>query len=204
MPKSKMRSTTFRLSEDGINYLNDTFDESGANSKGEFLTQLLDLWNEGRQEPEIKTVTVERNLAPEEILFSLSPSQLYGIRGTVLSSPDFAEKQNQVIDRLRSEKPFLYWGQLFEPEFQTLWIKNIPLTKTMSAEEKEKAIKHNMAAFLVNMFFVHLIEGKITDSQIDAESLKDFIHKTLPKKEVKQESKTENHEQGSKQSHSIG
>lgn len=118
---------------------------------------------------------IEGNSQMNEMILSLTPAQLYAIRETVLTE-GFAEKNNEVTDSLNPEnKPFLYFGSLFEPEFQLLWIRNIVLTDEMPEEEKEMAISHNMTAFLINMFLMHLIEGKISVTSVTAKTLITFI-----------------------------
>ena len=55
----------------------------------------------------------------------LSPAQMFALRNTILSTLDFAKEQNLVIDKLsRGDRPFMYFDSLFEPEFQSLWIRN--------------------------------------------------------------------------------
>lgn len=119
---------------------------------------------------------LNRKLKDNEILLNLTPAQMFAIRETILSDPNFAENQNEIIDSLIPEnKPFLYFGNLFEPEFQLLWVKNIPLTEDMTPEQRESAIQHNMAAFLLNLFLINFVEEKIDDSKVTASSLKSFI-----------------------------
>lgn len=120
--------------------------------------------------------TLDSGLNKKDIVLSLSPVQVYALRETVLSKDNFAEGQNELIDSLIPEnKPFLYFGNLFEPEFQLLWVKNIPLTDDMTPEQRESAIQHNMAAFLLNMFLTNFVEENIDDSKATASSLKSFI-----------------------------
>lgn len=108
-------------------------------------------------------------------VISFSPAQFHALSKTV-SAPGFTESQNETIDSLIPEnKPFLYFGSLFEPEFQTLWIRNIDLVEEMTEEQKDNALRHNMAAFLINMSLLHLIDRKISDSALTADALKTFI-----------------------------
>ncbi len=136
---------------------------------------------------EFSVRTIEGNTEQNEMLLSLTPVQLYAIRETVLIE-EFAENKNEIIDSLNPEnKPFLYFGNLFEPEFQSLWIRNIVLTDGMTQEEKENSIRHNMAAFLINMFLMNLIEGKVSCTPVTAENLKSYIqehNQELPVSEV--------------------
>ena len=105
----------------------------------------------------------------------LSSAQMFALRNTILSTLDFAKEQNLVIDKLsRGDRPFMYFDSLFEPEFQSLWIRNKLVTNQMS-EEKEAVLKFNMSAFLLNMFFTNLIEGRISETLLTVETLKAFI-----------------------------
>ena len=45
----------------------------------------------------------------------------------------------------------------------------------MTPAERETAIKHNMAAYLVNMFLVNLIEEVIEHPGINLQKLKNYI-----------------------------
>lgn len=182
----KMVSRTWRTNPDRMNYYNQTFENSGVGTYEEFQMLLLDNYNKDDQPKiETRTVEVQKELQPNELIINLSSPELFALRGTILGTPIFAQTQNELIDRLKGKKPFLYSGELFSPEFKDIWVRNIVITKEMSAEQKEEAVKHNMAAFLRNMFMVHLIEGNISVSSIDAGQLKDFILKSTPKKEVK-------------------
>ncbi len=186
MVRNTLGTMTVRIAAESKDWFRESFEASGANSQGEFITQLLEKWNaaEPPSNPEIKTVTVEKELQPNEIIVSLTPAQMFALRGTVLTFPDFAERQNEIIDSLNGSKPFLYFGNLYDPEFKKLWIRNIVITKTMSEPEKENVIKYNMGAFLINMFLMHIIEGNISETNINASNLKAFIRKIAQPKEV--------------------
>ena len=132
--------------------------------------------NENSPGCNVSDVGTDIELNDNEILLNLTPAQMFAIRETTLVDPNFAEIQNEIIDSLVPEnKPFLYFGNLFEPEFQLLWVKNIPLTDDMTPEQREPAIRNNMAAFLLNMFLINFVEEKIDDSKATASSLKSFI-----------------------------
>ena len=178
---AKQVNTNLRMSQDTKEYFDQLFDGSGASSKGEFITMLLDRYNSPQEPITIeKVVEVERRHEYNEIAVKLSPAQLFALRNTVLSMSDFAQKQNEVIDSLASfNKPFLYFGSLFEPEFQSLWVRNRVITNQMTTEEKESVIKFNMSAFLINMFLTNLIEGRISETLVTAETLKSFIAKQI-------------------------
>lgn len=181
------------MSSDDIEYFNRSFEASACNSQGDFVRKMLDKWNEPEiiVDPEIRHVTVEKQLQANEIILSLSPAEIYAMRVMVSTSDNFAQEQNEIIDSLKTEnKPFLYFGSIFEPEFQSLWVRNIVVTKMMTPEQKEFAIRHNMGAFLRNKFLFSVIDGKISEADITAEMLKSFIKKQIeaakpkPTKEV--------------------
>ena len=157
--------------------LKSVFEASEVLTMEEFLDNLIQKFNKPEKVNEAieETEAVKTPILPNEILLNLSPVQLYAIRETVLTE-GFAETQNEIIDSLNPEnKPFLYFGNLFEPEIQSLWIRNIVLTDDLPEDEKETAIRHNMAAFLINMFLMHLIEGKISETSVTAKTLITFI-----------------------------
>lgn len=156
------------------------FRDSGAKTKNDFIKSLLENRNnpgeETQTKTEIKIQEIEKKLDINEILFSLNPIQFFALREHVLSSDDFAEKQNSIINRLNTgDKPFFYSGNLFEPAFQKLWVKNQIITGSMAEEQKEAAIKHNMCAFILNMYFTKLIEGEVENSSVTPDNLKAFI-----------------------------
>lgn len=177
-----LATITIRTNSETKEFYKSLFDGSGANSQGEFLQRMCEKFNSPEKtiEPEIRTLTVEKTLQPNELLLSLTPAQMYALRETVLSADNFAQEQNEIIDSLKEgNKPFMYFGSLFEPEFQSIWVRNIILTKAMTAEQKENAIRHNMAAFLVNKFLLSLIDGKISCSRVSAFALRTFINKQI-------------------------
>lgn len=184
MANSTLATVTIRTNKETKEFFNSLFEGSGANSHGEFFQRMCEQMNtpEKTIEPEIRHVTVEKQLQANEILVNLTPAQMYAIRETVLSSDNFAQEQNEIIESLKAgNKPFMYFGSLFEPEFQLLWVRNIVLTKVMTPEQKENAIRHNMSAFLVNKFLLSLIEGKISCTRVTAEILKKHIQDSTPK-----------------------
>ncbi len=186
MTRATLGTITVRTSADTKDWFKNSFEASNANSQGDFLQKLLEKWNEDEHTPEplIQTVTIEKDLQENQILMSLNPAQLFALRGTV-TFPNFAELQNEIIETLKNgERPFMSFSRLFEPEFNNLWIRNIVISKTMTEAEKEKAIRHNMTAFLLNMFLVNIIEGNISKSFVTADKLKSYIIQTTPKKEI--------------------
>lgn len=187
MVRSTLGTITVRTSAETKDWFKNSFEVSSSNSQGEFLEKLLERWNNEAPapEPEIVTVNIERDrdLQQDEILLCLKPAQLFALRETVLT-PGFAEKQNTIIESLKGDRPWMNFSRLYEPEFLNLWTRNIVMTKTMTEAEKENAVRHNITAFLVNMFLVHIIEGNISPSMVNADNLKAFIIKTTPKKEI--------------------
>lgn len=179
MPRAVLGTITLRTSNETKDWFRNSFESSDANSQGDFLQKLLEKWNapEPHHEPSVQTVVIERNLQPHEFILSLTPVQLFALKNTVTSYAGFAEEQNQIIESLKGDPPFMYFGNLYDPAFANVWVKNIPILNTMTPEEKEKATRHNIAAFLINMFMYNLIEGKIAVSAINARSLKSFIEK---------------------------
>lgn len=179
--KSSLVNTSIRMNPDTKQYFEQSFEASGTNSKGEFIAMLLDVHNNGEPGLEPRTIEkivhVEKIPGNDELILKLSPAQMFALRETVLQAR-FAESQNEVIESLQREnRPYLYFGNLFEPEFQTLWMKNKVFTKEMSPSEKEAVIRFNMVAFLVNMFLTQIIEGKMSESAVTAETLKMYIRR---------------------------
>lgn len=175
----KMLPLAVRVNEETKELFSELFAASGANSQGEFLHQLLleSMTPKPIPEKEIeyKEVKIERVLNPNELILSLSQAQLFALSSLILGSPNFAEHQNELIDRLKGGKPWFSGSNLYEPEFKNLWVKNVLISKTMTPEQREKAIKHNMSAYLINMFLVFLIEEQIESPGINVEKLKTFI-----------------------------
>jgi hypothetical protein len=196
MNRSTLGTLTVRTSADTKEWFKNSFEASSANSQGDFLFKLLEKWNndEPAREPEVKTITIEKNVQPNEILLKLTPLQLFALRGTVLSYPDFAERQNEIIDSLKRNKSFFYSSNLYDQDFHNVWIRNIVITKAMNEEQKESAIRHNMAAFLLNMLLVNIIDGNISSTRITAGMMKDFIRKQGSKKESNIELKSVSNE----------
>ncbi|WP_423129732.1 hypothetical protein [Gaoshiqia sp. Z1-71] len=183
--RSTTGTTTIRSSVDVKEWFRESFEASGTNSQGEFLEKLLERWH--REEPvqkaKVETIEVfrDREFSANEILMSLPPAQLFALRQTILSIPDFAEKQNEMIDSLSLGRPLFYFGNLYDKEFRSMWVRNTPIIKNMSDEERESAIKHNMYAFLLNMFSMHIVEGKLSCTKVTPDVLRDFIQKLKPK-----------------------
>lgn len=183
MNRATLGTITIRTSAETKDWFKTSFEASNANSQGDFLQKLLERYNEDEPKPEpiIQTVTVNQELKPNELLLSLTPAQLFALRGTVMSFPNYAERQNEIIDSLKGKRPFLYSGNLFDPEFRNILVRNIPITKTMTEPERENAIRHNMTAFLINTFLVNIIEENIKETLVTADKLRSYIVSTTPK-----------------------
>lgn len=118
--------------------LKSTFEASEANTMEEFLDNLIQKFNKPEKviEPIQETENVQARIEPNEMLLSLTPVQVYAIRETVLSA-GFAEDQNEIIDSLNYKKPGnYYYGQISEPDFESLWVRNIVFADGMTPEEK--------------------------------------------------------------------
>ncbi|WP_372648022.1 hypothetical protein [Draconibacterium sp.] len=189
MANPNIKSKTIQAARDTIILFNECNASSGANSQGEFLQMLLERWTQDDPAPKVEkeTVTVEKELTKNQLLINLLPAQEFALRSNVLS-PDFAKRQNELIDTLKGTRPFLYFGSLYDPELQKLWVRNIVVTKQMTEAEKEAAIKHNMSAFLVNMYLMHAIDGNLSSISITADSIKEFIAKEAIKGKQPQKS----------------
>ena len=185
MIRSNLKPYTIRMSDQDIELLNDLFELSGASSKGEFIRRMCEKWNSEDPEIVVKTEFIDRELQSDEILLKLNPAHLFALRGTVISLPLFAERQNEneIIDSVKGKRPFMYSGNLFDPAFQNIFIRNIPIKKEMSEPDREKGIRHNMAAFLINAFLVNFIEEKIKETGLTLDSLRQFIIKNTPQKQ---------------------
>jgi len=126
--------------------------------------------------PQLKEI--EPKLERNEILISLNPEQLFALRETVLSSEHFASEQNKKIDGYSNEKGRFYSETIYDLEFSGIWVRYQEMTKYITEDQKESIIKHNMAAFLLNVFYFQLIEGNLSDSVVTAKSLKAYIQKS--------------------------
>lgn len=194
MNTNKMVTVTTRMNIETRDVNRQYFEESGTNSYGEFQQLLLDTYAKSKLiQPEVQKeiVTVEKALNPDQLLLTLSPVQFFALYKTVTGQIDFAERQNNIIDSLKRSKPFFYSGNLYDPEFRNVWIRNMVITKTMTDEEREKAIRFNMVAFLINIFMVNLIDENLDSSVVKPEHLKTFIQKSMlvkpsEKEELKQ------------------
>lgn len=121
------------------------------------------------------TTEVERKLKSNEIIIALNPAQLHALSETVLGTENFVAEQNSIIDDVyNNNKPFFYFGKLYDSEFHGLWVRSLEISKTLTEDQKESAIKNNMVAFLLNVFYAQLIMGN-TDSVVTAKNLKAYI-----------------------------
>jgi hypothetical protein len=181
MSNFKKMVKTIRMSPHTNEKFEAAFENSNADSKGEYLDSILDQVLNYKPTTEVKEVEirVEKELESNQILVSLTPAQMFALKEHILAVPDYAEKQNEIIDMLSEGQPLFSFSKLYEPEFQELWVRNKVFTEEMSEVEKEAAIKHNISAYLLNMFFTNLIDGNIPDLHVDANDIKAFVQKQV-------------------------
>ena len=191
MANTTQLNTNIRMTQDTKELFDTLFEESGANSKGEFVSMLLDRYENPPIENPIekiievekpieveKLVEVEKQLQANQLLLTLSDAELFALRETVLSFSDFAERQNKLIDLLLPEnKPFIGGRVMYSPEIFALWVRNRPISKKMNETEIDKTIRFNMGAFLRNMFLLALVDDKIAESLVTPEILMEFIQR---------------------------
>ncbi|MDB4582944.1 hypothetical protein N9164_07325 [Draconibacterium sp.] len=181
MSNFKKMVKTIRMSPTTNEKFETAFENSNADSKGEYLDSILEQVLNYKPTTEIQEVEVEveKKLESNQILVSLTPAQMFALKEHISAVPDYAEKQNEIIDLLSEGKPLFSFSKLYEPEFQELWVRNIVLTEEMSEAEMEAAIKHNISAYLLNMFFTNLIDENIPDLHVDTSDIKAFIKKRM-------------------------
>jgi hypothetical protein len=171
------------MSQDTKDFFDALFNESGANSKGEFMAILLDRYeNPPKSNPiekivevekpveVIKTieveklVEVEKQLQANQLLLSLSDAQLFALRETVLSFNDFAERQNEIIDSFAPEnKAWFMPRDWYSPEIYQLWGRFEPIGDNMTDGEREMAIKSNISSCLLNSFILLMFKPEINE-----------------------------------------
>jgi hypothetical protein len=175
------------------------FEESGANSKGEFFSMLLDRYENppARKSTEkivevekpvevVKTieveklVEVEKALEANQLLLTLSDAELFALRETVLSFSDFAERQNKVIDSFAPEREtWLDNSYQYCPEIHQLWRRFEPVGETMTEEEREKVVKSNIQSCLFNAFLRLIYEPDyrwyINESLVTLKIIREYI-----------------------------
>ena len=173
------------------------FEESGANSKGEFLSMLLDRYeNPPKSKPTEKVVEVEKPievvktieveklvevekaLESNQLLLTLSDAELFALRETVLSFSDFAERQNEVIDSF-GRKSWIGSSRQYSPEIEQLWRHFEPMSETMTDEEREKIVKSNISSCLFNAFlfllFIPERSEDINESLVTPKIIMEYI-----------------------------
>ncbi|MCY1721866.1 hypothetical protein OU798_16040 [Prolixibacteraceae bacterium Z1-6] len=178
MSNSKKVVKTIRMTAEFNDKFETAFEESNFDSKGEYLESLFDKANDDEPTVEIeeveKVIEVEKKLKSNQLLITLTPAQQFVLREHVTRSPDFAQEQNRVIEKL-ANKPWWASNDVYKPEFQELWIRNIELDENMEESERQDAIKHNMSAFIINMFLVRLISNDLDESEVRVEDIETFI-----------------------------
>lgn len=172
----KKVAKTIRMTKEVEEKFENAFKESNTDSKGEYLDSILDivLNDEPTVEIEEVEIEVEKRLEPNQILITLTQAQMFVLREHVTRSQEFATEQNRIIDKLKN-KPWYASSDLYKPEFQELWVRNIELSEKMDEAEKENAIKYNMSAFLLNLFLTNIIEGNISNTEVSVDDIELFI-----------------------------
>jgi preprotein translocase subunit SecA len=184
------------------------FEESGANSKGEFFSMLLDRYeNPPKSKPTekvvevekpvevVKTVEVEKLVEVEkaleanQLLLTLSEAELFALRETVLSFSDFAERQNEVIDSFR-RNTWIGSSRQYSPEIEQLWRHFEPISETTTDEEREKIVKSNILSCLFNAFLLLLFiperSEEINESLVTPKIIREYIKAQADQTPVKQ------------------
>lgn len=171
-------NTNIRMSQDTKDFFDALFNESGTNSKGEFIATLLDRYENPPVRKQVekiveiekpvevvktveveKLVEVEKQLQPNQLLLTLSDAELFALRETVLSFSDFAERQNKIIDSLSPEHDSIFAERhLHSPEIHQLWRRFEPISENMTDEEREKVIKSNIPSCLFNSFLQRVLD----------------------------------------------
>lgn len=176
MANEKKVVKTIRMTAEVDEKFEAAFEESNFDSKGEYLESLVDQANNDEPTVEVEEVEieVEKKLEPNQLLLSLTPAQQFILREHVTRDPRFAQEQNRMIDKL-SNKPWYATSDIYKPEFQELWVRNIELNEKMEESEKEEAIKHNMGAFILNMFLLQLINYDFQETEVKIKDIEAFI-----------------------------
>ncbi len=188
-----------RMSPETKEYFDASFEASGANSKGEFIFNLLEHYNNPQKSPAIekivevekpvnvekiveveRVVEVEKGLESNQVLLTLTDSQLFALRETILSFTDFAERQNKIIDSFSPEnKTWMDDRDKFSPEFFQMWGRFEPIIEDMTEEERERIIKLNIPSCLLNSFlflmFIPERSEHINESLVTPRIIREFI-----------------------------
>jgi hypothetical protein len=180
-------NTNIRMSQSTREIFDHLFEESGSNSKGEFMAKLLDRYdNPTISKPTEKIVEVERlveeekQLQANQLIISLSDSEFFVLKETVLSFNDFAERQNKIIDSFAPEHDSIFaLKHLYSPEIYQLWRRFEPINESMTINEREKVVKSNFTSCLFNAFlFLHFIQERsegINESLVTPRIIREFI-----------------------------
>ena len=176
MSNEKKVVKTIRMTAEVNEKFETAFEESNFDSKGEYLESLVDQANNDEPTIEVEEVEieVEKKLEPNQLLIALTPAQQFILREHVTRNPEFAQEQNRIIEKL-ADKPWYATSDIYKPEFQELWVRNIELNDKMEETEKEEAIKHNMAAFILNMFLLQLINYDFQETEVKIKDIETFI-----------------------------
>jgi hypothetical protein len=189
MNNSKKVLKSMRMTAEFNDKFEAAFEESNFDSKGEYFESIFDKANKDEPTVEIEEVEVEKKLEPNQLLISLTPAQHFILREHVTRDPNFAQEQNRVIDKL-ANKP--WWGSndAYKPEFQELWVRSIELAEEMEETEKKEAIKHNMSAFILNMFLIRLVSYDLQETKVSTEDIETFIHEQTETSKIEKDEQT--------------
>lgn len=192
-------NTNIRMSQSTRELFDQIFEESGSNSKGEFIALLLDRYDnpptgktiekivEVEKPVEVekvveveKLVEVEKQLQANQLILSLSDAELFALRETILSFNDFAERQNKVIDSFAPEnKTWMDSRDMYNPEIYQMWRRFEPICEDMTDQEREAVIKLNIPSCLFNsflyLFFMPDQRWYINKSLVTPQIIREYI-----------------------------
>ena len=197
MVNTTQANTNIRMSQSTKELFDQIFEESGSNSKGEFIALLLDRYDnppagktieknvEVEKPVEVekvveveKLVEVEKQLQANQLILSLSDAELFALRETLLSFNDFAERQNKVIDSF-GRKSWIGSTRHYSPEIDQLWRHFEPIGEDMTDQEREAVIKSNIPSCLFNAFlllmFIPERSEHINESLVTPKIIREFI-----------------------------
>jgi len=169
----KMENLCIRVSAETRVVFDELFQETGSNSKGEFLAYLLEHFSEEPKQPEPQKETVEvqveRPLAENEILVKLNKVQQEVLKNLVGSSNE-RKDSNKTIDRIDQGLDQSYWGDdLFSGDFKGVLNK-------YTCEDTPEKMKEDMGQFLANFLMLMLIRG-VKNTGYNSDSIKSLVKK---------------------------
>jgi hypothetical protein len=163
-----MATISIRVSDELQRNFDNTFQNSDADTKAEFLKMMLSRFLAPKEvKTEVQTIEaepkiieknvikeVERELAENEILFALNPVHLFALRETLLHD-QYIKKTNDFIEHVNAGKdPYSIFTKA--NVFSGAYAGDI--IKLGDNVEDEEVMKSNMAALLINVFMVAVIQ----------------------------------------------